>query len=153
MKRAKLHTTLAEWRESATLEKHVSAELEELLAYNGWAVFRTDVIHAVVDYGDRGRRRVKQNMAGDPDLIATRSRMNAMSDVWQAYKGPPVHLPSDVIMIETKRRSGGRLSRKQILRHEVLRKQGHTVIVARSWDELVRKADDLGLRVERWVER
>lgn len=151
--KAKLPATLAEWRESATLEKHVSAEIEDLLTYNGWVVFRTDVIHATVDYGTRGRRRVNQNTVGDPDLIAVRSRMNADSDVWRAYKGPPVHLPSDVILIETKRRKGGKLSPAQLARHEVLRKQGHTVIVARSWGELVMAAGAAGLRVEKWKEK
>lgn len=144
--------TLREWAESATTEASVQSEIMQRAQFAGWHVWRTDVIHATVDHGEKGKRRVKQNTPGDPDLVMARCRLNQMMYTVQVNLGaikPHAHLPADFVAIECKRPKGGKTSATQKARHAVLRKDGITVIVARSWAEVVREARKIGLEVER----
>ena len=61
----------------------------------------------------------------------------------------PVQFPADVLFVECKRPKGGKLSKQQAAMHAVLRKEGHTVIVASSWFQVVSEARKCGLEVER----
>lgn len=140
--------TLRKWAEGATLEKDVRAGILAAFHLHGWRAFRIEPIHGTVDYGD-SKGFVSMNDKGDPDIIAVRSRLNMLSDIGQAYKGPYQHLPDDALLVECKRPKGGKLSPEQIAKHAVLLREGITVIVARSWDEVVSEARKVGLEVER----
>lgn len=101
--------TLREWAESATTEASVQAEIMAMAHAKGWHVWRTDVIHATVDHGSKGKRRVKQNTPGDPDLVMARCRLNQMMYTVQVNLGaikPHAHLPADFVAIECKRPKG-----------------------------------------------
>lgn len=132
--------TLAAYARKATKENSVEAEIRALLELNNWRVFKTDVMRGVtVDYGEKGTRKFTEGTPGQPDLLAVRaSPANVLGA--DSY---------DVLFIETKRPVGGRLSTEQKTWHQIARRDGYIVIVARSWDELVAKAAKEGVRVQR----
>lgn len=121
-------------------EKSIQAEIVALLQLSGWRVHVIDVIRGRrVQYGDR-TRILNQGDVGQPDLIAVRH--DALSSRWaQAHV-------FEALYIETKA-ADGRLSPMQVAFHEVLRREGYVVIVARSWADVVAGAAAEGIKVER----
>ena len=144
--------TLREYAQSATLEKHVREGIIAAFQHHGWRAYRIEPVRGVVDHGPskNGKERkgfLKMNSSGDPDIIAVRCRLNMLTEIGAAYKGPHQHLPADVIFVECKRPKGGSVSKTQTAMHAVLRREGHTVIVATAWAEVVSEARKYGLEV------
>ena len=146
--------TLREWSQSATLEKHVRESIIASFHLHGWRAYRIEPVSGVVDRGPSktGKERrgfLKMNNPGDPDIIAVRCRFARIGLFTVENVGTQVQFPADVLFVECKRPKGGKVSTQQAAMHDVMRREGHTVIVATSWAEVVSEARKFGLEVER----
>lgn len=138
-----------------TAEKSVEAEITTLLQLAGWWVTKTDVIHATVDYGARGTRRIRHGEPGQPDLLAVRAPHLCRECIGGIGDGGPCRacvygtIPGAILFIEVKAPDNPTVEPHQLAYHEVLRRDGFTVLVARSWADVVNQAAAAGVRVER----
>ncbi len=135
-------------------EKSIQAEIVTLLQLAGWRVHVIDVIRGRhVQYGNR-TRILNQGDIGQPDLLAVRMEAYVV-DCDTVPSSGTVHAADKIVgalgrvlYIETKA-ADGRLSPIQTAFHEVLRREGYVVVVARSWADVVAGAAAEGVAVER----
>lgn len=123
-------------------EKSVESAIRTLAELYGWRVYKTDVFRGVeVRYpGSDKTRRFSEGTTGQPDLV-----------MFPAGGG---------LHVETKALDG-KLSAKQRIFHEVLRKDGYEVIVPRSLEHFKALMDEIlpgwktvrhhGIRLRDWI--
>lgn len=124
-------------------EKSVQNEIRSLLEHYGWMTHHLEVFSsAVVDYDGR-KRRFTEGTPGQADLIAVRpAPVTHQSPLCRARL-------CEALYIEVKRR-GSKSKKHQVAWQEVRRRDGFIVLSdCRSWADVVGKAKEAGVEVER----